>query len=287
MAVPNSHAHTNIPGAVLNAALFPGKLNICHGNAQSLCARKFLKLEEVRHLLSGSKIDIACFTESWLNTKRTDRCITVPGYSVVRNDREYSRGGGIVVYHRKHLSCMEVYRTKLTASSTDKTECLALDFTVNSQHVLVVVVYNPPDNDCSVFLEEKLAVFSVRYEDILLIGDFNTDLLSPSSRQSRFLSVLRNFSLTSACDEPTHFTANGCSQLDLLISNDINKVLRFGQVSFPGLSAHDLIFASLDIDSTQHPKTVHYRDYVHFNAEALRDAILAIPWDVFLQHHES
>lgn len=87
MLPPQNHTSTNIPGTVLNAVLLSGKLNICHGNAQSLCAHNLNKLDEVRLVLSGSKVEIACYTESWLTTRNSDRSIGVSGYSVVRNDR--------------------------------------------------------------------------------------------------------------------------------------------------------------------------------------------------------
>lgn len=103
---------TNIPGAVLNTALYGEKLNICHGNAQSLCARNSSKLDEVRDLLTGSKVAVACFTESWLTSKNSDGSIGIPGFSVMRNDRSYMRGGGILVYYREHMACSNsgIYR---------------------------------------------------------------------------------------------------------------------------------------------------------------------------------
>ncbi|KAL9698909.1 hypothetical protein quinque_002350 [Culex quinquefasciatus] len=65
------------------------------------------------------------------------------------------------------------------------------------------------------------------------------------------------------------------------LTNDSDKILRFGQVDFPGLSQHDLIYVSLDFDATQ-PVTVNtYRDYVHFDADALKFATVSIPWRNF------
>ncbi|KAL9700936.1 hypothetical protein quinque_004377 [Culex quinquefasciatus] len=205
-----------------------GDLNICHGNAQSLCARKNSKLEEVRAALSSHKVDIACFTESWLTASRNNRSIGVQGYSVVRNDRVYKRGGGIAVYYRDTMSCTKIFNTELTPESADKTECLALEFRLNGFKVLLVV-----------------------------------------------------FSLVPYGCEPTYYHDTGCSQLDLLVTNDSDKILRFGQVDFPGLSQHDLIYVSLDFDATQ-PVTVNtYRDYVHFDADALKFATVSIPWRNF------
>lgn len=277
---------TNIPGAVLNAALLPGKLSICHGNAQSICARSFGKLDEIRQVLTVANIDVACFTESWLSTKKSNRSVSIDGYSLIRNDRVYATGGGIAVYYSKRVSCTNVFHTELTAGSADRTEGLALDLHVAGHRLLLFVVYNPPGNDCSNFLETKLAELATKYEDILLIGDFNTDLLRPSNKRSQFESVLRNFSICPVSEEATYFHNNGCSQLDLLLTTSAEKVLRFGQVSFPGLSQHDLIFASLDFDVAEPLTTTTYRDYVNFDAQSLKDAVLCIPWNRFYEFSE-
>lgn len=145
----NNHTLTNIPGAVMNAVLLPGKLNVCHGNAQSICARRSTKMEEVSNMLLNSVVSIACFTESWLSPKIADRSIAIPGFKIARNDRLYMRGGGIVIYYKEHLRCHKVFETVLQRDSEDKTECLALVFHFGTETLLLMAVYNPPDNDCS------------------------------------------------------------------------------------------------------------------------------------------
>lgn len=139
----------NIPGAVLNAVLISGKLNVCHANAQSICARRSSKLDEVKLLLKDSKVELACFMESWLSAKTNNRSIAVPGYSVVRNDRHYRRGGGIVMFYKDGLHCSKVYSTELSSTSDDLTECLAVELRLGRQRVIVMCVYC--ENDCSNF----------------------------------------------------------------------------------------------------------------------------------------
>ena len=277
----------NIPGAVLNAALISGKFNICHGNAQSLCARKSNKLDEVKLLLENSKIGLACFTESRLTSKISDNVVAVPGYTIIRNDRLYRRGGGIVMYCKHGLRFSHVFKTNITPTSDDITECLAVELCLGNEKVLIMCVYNPPDNDCTNFLYQKLTDFAVRYENIVLIGDFNTDLTQPNRKRDQFESMLHSLSLTSIGDEPTFFHQHGCSQLDLLILSDREKVLRFNQVGFPGLSQHDLIFGSLDFNVTTVITVQKYRDYVHFDPNAIANAVSRIPWNDFYAINDS
>ncbi|XP_038104855.1 uncharacterized protein LOC119765306 [Culex quinquefasciatus] len=276
----------NIPGAVMNAVLRSGKLNVCLGNAQSLCARKFAKLDELKDLLHSSKISVACFTESWLSPKTSDRRLAIPGFSLIRNDRKFQRGGGLVVYCKHHIGRTEVFRTELTAESADKTECVAVELRVDGEKILLVVVYNPPRNDCSEFLAAKLSEFGTRYENVLLVGDLNTDLAVPSTLRDRFTEVLQTHALFSVGVEPTFYHNRGCSQLDLFITSCAEKVLCFNQVGFPAMSQHDLIFGSLDFDDNPAPMITTYRDYVNFDAATVENAILAIPWSDFFASNE-
>lgn len=267
----------------MNCALHSGKLNICHGNTQSLCARKFAKLDEVKDLLHNSKVTVACFTESWLTGQISDRSIAIPGFAVCRNDRMYQRGGGIVIYYRSHLSCRKVFCTQLSAESGNKTESLVVELRFGGETVLLVAVYNPPGNNCSDFLEEKLVEYASTYNNVLLIGDFNTDMSKPSNLQSQFQSVLDTFALVSVGEEPTFFHNRGSSQLDLFITSCSDRVLRFNQVGCPALSQHDLIFASLDFDANPVPRVNTYRDYVNFDSTSLVDAVSSVPWHNFYE----
>lgn len=73
----NDDASANylIPRAVMNACLVNDKLNICHINVQSLCARRFSKFEELKLNFITSKVDIICLTETWLDDSVTDELL--------------------------------------------------------------------------------------------------------------------------------------------------------------------------------------------------------------------
>lgn len=72
--------------------------------------------------------------------------------------------------------------------------------------IILMTIYNPPGNDCSSFLAEKLAEFATRYENIFLVGDFNTDMLRPSVKLTQFKSMLFSHSLSPVSEEPTFST---------------------------------------------------------------------------------
>ena len=61
--------------------------------------------------------------------------------------------------------------------------------------------------------------------DIIVTGDFNLNILnSPSAR--KIISLFQQFSLYQSIDQPTHFTENSTSLIDIiLVSNRNNLVL--------------------------------------------------------------
>ncbi|XP_055633038.1 uncharacterized protein LOC129773455 [Toxorhynchites rutilus septentrionalis] len=228
-------------------------------------------------------VSVACFSETWLNNSIPDQAVSIPGYRLVRNDRAYKRGGGIAIYIRENILSKTVYSTNLTASSICKTECLAVELKISGAVMLVAVIYNPPDNDVSTFMQCELATLLSTYEHCVLTGDLNTDWLRRSTRKERLEEIFTTYTMTVLGTEPTHFYDDGCSQLDLLVTNRPDVVTTFQQVSVPGLSKHDLIFCSCNINTCaidQHSVET-YRDYVNFDPNLLRDSINGISWDIF------
>ena len=71
-------------------------LKIAHLNIQSLRN----KIDHLNILLHDNNIDILCITETWLTNEIDDSEISIPGYSICRNDRDnLERGhGGIINY---------------------------------------------------------------------------------------------------------------------------------------------------------------------------------------------
>ena len=64
------------------------------------------KPHAVQHLLAdlhSYNTDVAVITETHFKNKHNDSAISVPGYTVLRRDRERRRGGGVALYVRSSL----------------------------------------------------------------------------------------------------------------------------------------------------------------------------------------
>lgn len=138
------------------------------------------------------------------------------------------------------------------------------------------------NSDCSDTLLRHFNEYTVKYESTFFLGDFNTDLLKENSRQRRFNDVISSMGYVCINNEPTFFHQCGCSLLDLCLTDSPNKVIRHDQISLSGVSHHDMLFLSLEIDSIRNNSTIHYRDYVNFDALALQDAFYTINWAEYM-----
>lgn len=98
----------------MKVALRNDCINLCHMNAQSLCARQSTKFDEFKSCFTDSKLDLICVTETWLHDGILDGIITLDGYKMIRNDRKYCRGGGICIYYKTDLDYRIIEASKLT-----------------------------------------------------------------------------------------------------------------------------------------------------------------------------
>lgn len=270
----------DIPRAVMNVALLDDCLNVCHMNVQSLCARQLSKFNEFKQCFVNSKVDIICLSETWLNENINDNMIAVDGYRVLRNDRKHSRGGGICIYHKQDLDCrvIAVSDSLTEVEDSNRTEYMFIEVRVNNTKFLLGAFYSPPRVECSGLLDQILSELSLSYSNVILLGDFNTDMSKTSGRASRFCSILENFGFNLVNNEPTHFYAGGSSLIDLLITNNTDFVLNFNQVAAPGFSQHDIIFSSLNVSRGNLDPPKSFRDYNRIDFLLLQNTLIDFDW---------
>lgn len=239
----------HIPRAVMNAALRKDFLNICHMNVQSICSRQLSKFNEFTSCFHNGKVDLICLTETWLTNDISDDTIAVEGFKLIRNDRNYGRGGGVCLYFRSNLNCKKVSASDLFVGLGDacNTEFLFVEVSTGADKFLLGIFYNPPRVDCCELIFQQLSDHILKYKNIVLIGDFNMNVKKDSPIVNRFCSVFDHFGFTCVGNEPTHYYSGGSSQIDLMFTNDPEFILNFNQVSGPGFSAHDIIFSSLNV----------------------------------------
>src|ERR1700751_4458455 len=126
------HASVNQPVTttnVNNLCIWSTNIRGLHANFDELKLR-------IEHTISAP--DIICICETFINPAFADeRAFSLPGFICHRRDRA-THGGGLAVYHREHLACSVIYRSKVS-------ETLWIHLKVQHEDLLFAVCYNPPN----------------------------------------------------------------------------------------------------------------------------------------------
>ncbi|XP_055628243.1 uncharacterized protein LOC129769796 [Toxorhynchites rutilus septentrionalis] len=284
----NSNTSTNwcIPGTVMKSALIKNKLSVCCVNCQSICARALCKIEELRLIVKISNVDILCVSETWLNENIDNSIISIDGYNIVRHDRVGLLGGGVLIYIKNGITCNLIMKSNNQFRVTN-TEFITIEVLLENEKILLTALYNPPEIECNESLEHLLLTYGSLYNFIYFLGDFNTNLLVNSPKSDRLRNVLSTHSVQCLGSEPTFFHRNGASLLDLILTNDASKVLRFNQIEVPVLSNHDLVFASLDFNHNLCPRNIQFREYNAIQFDSLIDVFHSAEWSYFYNTYNS
>jgi len=182
--------------------------------------------------------DILCFTETHLDDRVSDESLQISEKfgSLYRKDRT-NHGGGVAVYisssvsHRR-LPCLENYCN----------ESVWIELNLKSDKYLLGVFYSPITSDAAFFekFNENLEkAFDISH-NIMILGDFNEDLLNRNYHNFRHILTLN--SLTNLITTPTRLNA----LLDPVLKTDDVLCTDSGVLSVPpGISDHKATFITI------------------------------------------
>ena len=244
-------------------------LRIVHNNVCSL----LLKLDVVSAELSD--FDIIARSETHLDNSITDDDISLPGFHIpIRNDRNRF-GGGVALYISKslHFSVrrdldsryMEILWSEVIANNNNK--------------LLIGVIYRPPNSKAEYwdnFLYNLQQALDLNIP-ILLLGDFNVNMLSNQSRQFKLL--LQRLNLTNLINNATNFTTNTGTCIDLILTNN-TSLIQNQYTTAPFCSSRSVI--SVEINFTVHKQYAYkrvVRNYENVNFHALNEELSQVDWN--------
>lgn len=241
-------------------------LRICHINAQSIKN----KIDDFRLTFENSLVDVICISETWLDEGISDSFISLKGYKIFRSDRK-KRGGGVAIYVRNGIPCKFISQSE----DGDKVEFLFIEISAVERNLLLGCVYRPHSFIPFDTFTSKLEMICSSYPEIILAGDFNSNILIDASLPDNmhsygFVSVNHNM--------PTHYTATSSTLLDLFFVNEPRKILLYDQLSASCFSKHDLIFLTYDFSLHVAYETFTYRDFKNLNYDTLHDNVRSIDW---------
>lgn len=208
-----------------------------HVNAQSLLGN----FNEIEFMIYERHIDILCISESWLLPVIQNSCIQMSGYSIYRSDA--GRGGGVCVYVRENLK-VTVITPVLERPPLVEDLWLSVQLHKFPSFIVGCVYRHPHAHiDSFDYISGVFTSMSLRNKPLLIVGDFNDDLLKPCNKISKITQTLHLDQLVS---KPTRISAASSTLIDLIITNRTNFVIQSDVLSSP-IADHELLTATINL----------------------------------------
>ncbi|KAJ8732388.1 hypothetical protein PYW07_014987 [Mythimna separata] len=205
-------------------------------NAGSLATNQ----DEFLIAMSQHSVDIMAINETWLRPGEEGRAPKVPGYRLKHVPRPATmrggRGGGVAFYIKAGVRA----RVRHHSVNSD-VEQMWLNLTINGKKVLIGTAYRPPWFQLSSFLDGITDSISAMapYDHLVVLGDFNVNLLDVSSGKTKeFMDFLNYSSLSQVVPSPTHFVGDSSTLIDVICTDigvrhvQVNHISELGHHSF-------------------------------------------------------
>ena len=175
-------------------------LHCLHLNVRSLLS----KIDELKIIAQQSRAAVIAVTETWLDCSVLDNEINIAGYVVIRRDGQRD-GGGVCLYIRSDLA----FNPRSDISHPDVEKIWVELLLPHFRPILIGACYRPPTANNFYTLFENSCIDKERFLDLetIVLGDFNTDVLRPSTtlyKSLNHLMYLCNWS--QLINEPTRVT---------------------------------------------------------------------------------
>lgn len=181
----------------LNIQCFANKSLLVSLNIQGTNQGKF---DQLSIDIASLDVKFVCISETWCKNESIDT-FHLPGFSVKSAYcRQLFARGGVAIWARND---MEVSGLDLSNYCQEK------DFEIcgiKYGNIVILNVYRTPDSNFNVFIG-KIAIVLEKYckrnRNLIMVGDFNVNLLANSREKHILLSVINSFNLFQLVMEPT------------------------------------------------------------------------------------
>ena len=221
---------------------------------------KFQFLEKEVH----DNLDILLISETKLDDSFPSAQFLLDGFTKPYRLDRCSNGGGILLYIRDDIPARLL-------SNSNKTETIFVEINFRKKKWLICASYNPHKGNISNHLHhlsKGLDNYIGNYDNILLLGDFNSEFSEPCLND--FCDIYNPKNLVK---EPTCFkNPDNPSCIALFLTNR-PRTFQWTTTIDTGISDfHKLVVTVLKtFYKKQRPKIIHYRNYKNFENDNFRE----------------
>ena len=228
------------------------------------------KFESLVSLVKGN-VDILMVSETKIDESFPLNQFLIEGYCTpFRRDRDF-RGGGIIIYIREDIICKELKSHNMPKN----VEGIFLELNLRKSKWLLMGGYNPHKDSIAYFLSHignGIDKFLGNYDNILLLGDFNSD-----SSDKKLFEFCQTYDLENLIKEPTCYKKPmNPSSIDVMLTNR-KRSFQSSTTVETGLSdCHKMTITVLKTYfKKKDPISLNYRSYKNFDETSFRNDLLS------------
>lgn len=145
--------------------------------------------------MNDDDTDVIILTETWANNNLLNSELFPSDYIVFRSDRQFGRGGGVLVGVKSLFRCDMLNIDSDPDLIEYNIDLLCTKLVFSNKLIYIIVTYIPPSTPAFMYehLVNKLELLNLFSENTLLIGDFNVPDLSDMSCPKSH--ILNNFAV--------------------------------------------------------------------------------------------
>lgn len=171
--------------------------------------------------LNTEKIDIACFTETWLKNNEFEN-IKIKGYRFCTafNRSQFKNGGVAIFCKDKLLSHIKEIKILHKHCKEKIIEVCGIELVYAKNNIKIITMYRSPTADLNIFFEKLDSVLNCICTDpnyrIILCGDLNIDHLKSCNATNTLIDILDSFELNNNVKEATRSSNNSATSIDYM-----------------------------------------------------------------------
>ena len=193
------------------------KISVIHQNLQSIGNSVNLLVD---FLEEQEDCVVLCTTEHWKTREQLPQ-YDIKGFKLAASFCRVgmNRHGGCAIYVKKGFKCK--VRLDLNKLGLENHfECCSCEVIINSNKVVIVSLYRPPDGDIKVFQDKLEKLLKVNDKNnIIICGDLNVDFLLKNKNMLDILSIANSFDVHHTINEATRITESSQTCIDNILTN--------------------------------------------------------------------
>ena len=240
-----------------------GRLSLFCVNARSLRKNYSELYALITHL--NYRFTLIVFTETWM-VEGAETQFKLPGYELYSTCRD-QYGGGLILYCDSRLKSKHISKLSVV---TDSYESLLIEVNISKTETITIgAIYRRPSASLIDFVSnfKRNILEKLHCRNIILCGDFNIDLLSPTTGTTEnFVTMMLERNLLPTIYNPTRVSSHTKSLIDHIWTSVPN--LSLSATIECSTTDHFPICNIFNLNTEIHEKCIEFRPLTEYKVAA-------------------